>query len=461
MTTFGRAGSGIGIGILLGQLAACGGTGGDTSGGAGGAANGPPASPTAGAGGGTSPNPGYQEQRSELPRDTTPPISTEDYARFIANANDFGLALFQQLVPSSTNLICSPVSTAVALGMTYAGARGNTATQMATALHSDLPAATFHAGVNQLLLELESRNVAPYAVPQGTKSLTLLPANAAWVQTGYSLAPEYLDTLGKSYNAGIKLLDFLGDPPGSTQAINQWVAEQTKDRIPELIPKDAISIETRLVLTNALYFYGSWASQFDQSTTANVTFHTLAGGDVTVPMLFDGRYIPYAEGDGYQMIELGYEGGQLSMTVLLPAAERFDEIRAGLTSAWLDQMRASMTTLAEVYLLLPKFRFTYGTASLVPALRALGMTDAFQPSVADFSGMEPQRQLYIADVLHQAFIAVDEDGTEAAAATAVIMNTTGIPISTKTFRADRPFLIFIRDASGALLFTGQVGDPSA
>jgi serpin B len=405
--------------------------------------------------------PAYQEQRSALPRDTTPDISSTDYAGFIASTNDFGLDLFHQLVPAETNLFYSPVSTALALGMTYAGARGNTATQMAAAFHSDLSAPTFHAGMNQLLLDLATRNVAPYTIDQGTKSLTLLPANAAWVQKDYTLAPDYLDTLATSYGAGINLLDFIRDPAGSTGTINHWIAQQTLDKIPKLIPDGAISTDTRLVLTNAIYIYGSWASQFDQATTTDGTFHTLAGSDVTVPMLHDGRYIPYVEGDGYQMIELGYEGGKLSMGVLLPAAGRLTEIRDALTSAWLEQAHAAMTTSAEVVLQLPKFRFTWGTTSLSDPLKALGMTDAFDQSLADFSGMTGTRDLFIADVLHQAFVALDENGTEAAAATAVILNTLSISTDPyESFTVDRPFLIFIRDASGALLFAGQIGDPS-
>ena len=200
-----------------------------------------------------------------------------------------------------------------------------------------LPAATFHAGMNQLMLDLGSRNVAPYTTEQGTKSLTLLPANAAWAQTGYQLEAGYLDTLSTSYDAGIKLLDFATNPAGATDVINRWVASQTRDKITELIGPGALDTLTRLVLTNAIYFYGSWATQFDQASTADGAFHTLAGSDVTVPMMHDSRNIPYAEGDGYQMVELGYEGGKLSMTVLLPAAGRFAEIRDGLTSAWLDR----------------------------------------------------------------------------------------------------------------------------
>jgi serpin B len=404
--------------------------------------------------------PGFQEQRSSLPHDTTPDISPGDYQQFIAGTNEFGLDLLHQLAPSAENLFYSPVSMAFALGMTYAGARGNTAAQMEAVFRSGLPGSTFHAGMNQLMLDLGSRNVAPYTTEQGTKSLTLLPANAAWAQTDYQFEAAYLDTLSTSYDAGIKLLDFAQDPAGATDVINRWVASQTKDKITKLIGDGALDTLTRLVLTNAIYFYGSWAAQFEKSSTADGPFHTLAGSDVTVPMMHDNRSIPYAEGDGYQMVDLGYEGGKLAMTVLLPATGRFVEIRDGLTTTWLDSARAGMTASAEVALQLPKFRFTWGTESLKPPLVALGMTDAFDALLADFSGMEPSRELYVADVLHQAFVGVDENGTEAAAATAVIMRTLSAVLDTKQFTVDRPFVIFIRDASGAILFAGQVGDPS-
>jgi serpin B len=446
------AGWRLAIGMLVAAVAGCGSSTGPSNGSSDGS---PDASSD------VSPGPSTQEQRSSVARDTTPDISVEDYARFIAGTNQFGLDLFHAVVPSATNLVYSPVSTAVALGMTYAGARGNTATQMAATFHSDLPAATFHAGMNQLLLDLASRNVAPHSTMEGTKSLSLLPANAAWVQTGYELESAYLDTLSADYGAGIKLLDFVSDPDGSTTTINQWVAQQTADKIVDLIPAGAITPLTRLVLTNALYFYGSWANLFLQQLTGDGTFHTLGGSDVTVPMMHGGGYFPYAEGDGYQMVELAYDGGQLSMDVVLPATGRFAEIRDGLSGAWFDQVHSSLSSVNDVVLTLPKFKFTWGSASLTEPLKSLGMTDAFNASAADFSGMEPNRELFISDVVHQAFIAIDEKGTEAAAATAVVMSGSAAPTSVKEFTADRPFLIFIRDASGALLFIGQVGDPSA
>jgi serpin B len=435
----GRIGSYLGVAMALGLGAGCGSSS-DT---------------------GQEENPGYQEQRSSLPHDTAPAISPADYQSVVAGTNQFGLDLLHQLAPSAKNVFYSPVSMAFALGMTYAGARGNTATQMEAVFHSTVPAATFHLGLNQLMIDLGSRNVAPYATEQGTKSLTLLPANAAWAQTGYQFVPAYLDTLSTSYDAGIKLLDFVKDSAGATDVINKWIAGRTQNKIPKLIGPGALDSYTRLVLTNAIYFYGSWAAQFEKSGTSDGAFHTLAGTDVTVPMMHDMRTVPYAEGDGYQMVDLGYEGGKLAMTVVLPAAGRFAEIRDALTAATLDSARAAMTSSNEVSIQLPKFKFTWGTESLKPSLLALGMTDAFDSGLADFSGMEPKRELFIGDVLHQAFVAVDENGTEAAAATAVIMRTMSAVLNPKVFTVDRPFLVFIRDASGAIVFAGQVADPSA
>jgi serpin B len=411
-------------------------------------------------GGSAGAQPVVEEARSELPHDTTPDISEADYQAFISNTNDFGFDVFDQLVGDDTNVVFSPVSTAVALGMTYAGARGDTATQMATALHNDLPDAAFHAAQNQLALDLASRNIAPHETIDGTKSVRLSLVNAAWGQQDYPILPDFLDILSENYDAGIKLLDFIADPDGSRQVINQWVADQTEDKIEDLIPPDGITDDTRLVLTNALYFYATWAVPFLVEATDEGVFHTLAGDDVTVQMMHDTAYYPYAEGPGYQLVDLPYDGNELSMTILLPEAGSFAEIRDSLSDEWLSEARASMSQESEIQLSLPKFSFTWGTASLKPALQQLGMTDAFVYPIADFTGIESTRELYISDVFHQAFIAVDEHGTEAAAATAVVLTAGAIPDPPIPFAVDRPFIFFIRDATGLILFAGQVVDPS-
>jgi serpin B len=215
-----------------------------------------------------------------------------------------------------------------------------------------------------------------------------------------------------------------------------------------------------MVLTNALYFYGSWLFPFDVENTEDATFHTLAGSDVTVPTMNRDVFVPYGEADGYQIVDLPYDGNNVAMTIVLPEVGRFDEIRAGLSSAWLTTARDDMAAGSEVIVALPKFKFTWGSESFKTPLIALGMTDAFEFPIADFSGIEPKRELYVSDVVHQAFVGVDEHGTEAAAATAVVMTAGAIPEPTY-MTIDRPFLFFIHDVSGAVLFVGQVTDPTA
>jgi serpin B len=413
---------------------------------------------TTGGGGGLEP---AEEARSQTPYDTTPAVPAADYEAFISNTNDFGLDVFEQLAAEDANVVFSPVSTAFALAMTYAGARGETATQMAAVLHNDLPDTTFHAALNQLSLDLASRNVAPHETIDGTKSVRLSLVNAAWAQQDYAILPDFLDILSANYDAGVRLLDYIGDPDGSRQIINRWVADETEDKIQDLIPPDGITTDTRLVLSNALYFYATWQAPFLLEATSAGTFSTLSGQDVATEMMHDTSYYRYAEGSGYQLLDLPYDGDELCMTIVLPEAGRFSEIRDALSDTWLTGVRAAATTDREIQVSVPKFGFTWGTTSLTPALRALGMTDAFEYPTADFSGIEPTRELYVSDVFHQAFIAVDEHGTEAAAATAVVLTAGAIPDPPVPFTVDRPFIFFIHDSTDVILFAGQVVDPSS
>jgi serpin B len=400
---------------------------------------------------------GFRELRSSQPHDPAPPVTPDDYAKVIAGTTDFGLALFRKAAPADDNFFYSPASTALALGMIYAGARGNTAAEMATVLGSTVPQDVFASSMNRLMLDLAARNIAPHGPPQSSKNLTLLPANAVWMQEALEIGPDFLDTMSTRYDAGIKVLDFAKDPDFATDVINRWVAARTRDKILDLIPKGAIGRDTPLVLTNALYFYGSWEQPFIPASTVDQTFHAVPEGDVTVPTMRDGRFVPYAEGDGYQMIDLAYDGRQLAMTLVLPAEGRFAEVREKLSPAWLDSARATING-TNVRLAVPKFRFTWGTESLRDELQALGMIDAFVEGTADFSGIVPK--LVISDVLHKAFVGVDEFGTEAAAATAIVTRIVSAPTYTRDFIVDRPFFVFIRDATGALLFTGQVTNPA-
>jgi len=257
----------------------------------------------------------------------------------------------------------------------------------------------------------------------------------------------------------VYLLDFAADPSGSRDSINRWVAWHTEDRIDELLGPADIKATTRLVLTNATYFYGSWQSAFNRDDTADATFHTRSGSDVSVSTMMGALVVPYAAGDGYEIVDLPYDGEKVRMTIVLPEQGRFDEVRSGMTAGWLATARAGMNPQTGVSLYLPKFSFRWGTESFSDALKGMGMVDAFIDGAADFSGMDGTKNLFIQDVLHQAFIGVDEDGTEAAAATAVVVGFNSAP--ELEVHVDRPFLFLITDDSGAILFVGQVTDPTA
>lgn len=399
------------------------------------------------------------EVRSDKPFDTQPSVAPADFDAFIAGTNAFGFDLYHRLAGSDENLFYSPLSTAMALAMTYAGAAGDTDAQMASVLHNTLAKETYHLAMNKLAVELGARNIAPHATEEGTKSVKLLPVNASWAQKDYAILPGYLDTLSTRYDAGQHLVDFIGDAEGARLAINDWVETRTEQRIVELLPPGSLDSSVRLVLTNALYFYGSWAQAFDEEATQDGVFHG-AAGDVSAPMMHASRSLPYAEGDGWQAVSVPYDGHEMEMVIVLPAADRFTELRGKLDQGWLKQTLGSMTSDASVDLTLPKFEFTWGTESLASQLKALGMTDAFIFGQADFSGIEAMRELFIGDVLHKAFVGVDEAGTEAAAATAVIMLGGGMPGETKTVTADRPFMFFVVDATGLVLFTGELHVPT-
>lgn len=430
----------LGTGLACLLATACGNSNTDGGGGAGLAS---PSTPT--------------EARSNLPRDTAPSVVDADFQAVLDGNTAFAFDLYGKLSESSANFFCSPLSVSTALAMTWAGARGLTESQMATTLHFPLAQNKMHPAFNKLMLELDSRNVALHQTEEGNKTLKLQLTNAAWAQKNYTFLPEYLDTLAVHHDAGINLLDFQKDPPGTTKIINDWVAKQTEDKIQNLIPDGAITEYTRLVLTNTLYFYGNWATVFDKNQTKDGTFHA-PSADVTVPVMHGVAWTGYTEGDGYQMANLPYDGGKLAMTIVLPAAGRFDEIRGNMTAAWLS---AAVGKMADhgVSFALPKFRFVWGTESLKKPLETLGMTDAFDTLKADFTGMEPTGELYIGDVLHKAFVGVDESGTEAAAATAVLVLGGGLP--DRTIEIDRPFVFFVRDTvTGTLLFVGHVVDPT-
>lgn len=378
----------------------------------------------------------------------------------VAGNTAFALDLYAELgAAAGGNLLFSPFSISQALAMTYAGAVGETAAQMAATLGFDLPAPALGEAFGRLNADLIARG----AGGEGEGALRI--ANALWGEQTYPFSEAFSAELERSYGAGLQETDFAGAPEAAREEINAWVAEQTEDRIEDIVPEGVITELTRLVLANAIYFYGPWRDTFDSAATEDDTFHLLDGGEVTVPFMFQQETFPYAAGDGWQAIELPYEQEGFAMTILLPDEGTFEDYEAGLDAETLDAALGQLDW-REMDLFFPKFQFDFG-ASVADALKALGMTDAFDGDRADFSGMvdgTPSEELAIGDVLHKAFIGVDEDGTEAAAATAVIVGPTSAapPEDPLEVRVDRPFLFAIRDTvTGTLLFLGRVMDPSA
>ena len=396
------------------------------------------------------PPPG-QSARSDKPR-LTAAVPDEDIQQLTSDDAAFAFDLLRKAT-GGDNFFMSPHSISIALGMTYGGAREQTAAQMKTALHFDLVPERLHPAFGALDLALAARNGKPV---QNGHAFELYVTNSLWGQHDYVFLGPYLDLLAENYGAGLSLMDFVTNAEGSRRAINGWVSDHTETRIPELIPMGIIDAQTVLVLTNAIYFAASWKDKFEPANTSDASFTKLDGAQVTAPTMHQTKQHRYAEGDGWQAMELAYTGDDVSMLVILPATGTFEAYRSKLDASHLASVVAGLKTrLVEVSL--PKFRFTT-QLKVKPALQALGMTDAFE-SNADFSGMDGTRTLYIQDVIHEAFVSVDEKGTEAAAATAVIVNTRGAP-ERAVFNADRPFLILVRDnPTGAVLFVGQVTSP--
>jgi serpin B len=391
------------------------------------------------------------EVRSDLDRDLQPTVTASELDALVAGNTEFATDLYKQVRDKPGNLFMSPHSISTALAMTWAGASTNTAAQMADTLHFGLPAVQQHAAFNKLDLELASRA----ANAQGdTIPFRLTTANAIFGQEGKTFMVPFLDTLARNYGAGMRVLDFEGDPDGSRVTINDWVEDKTNDRIKDLLPEGSVTDATKLVLTNAIYFSAAWAEPFEASATADGPFWIGGDSQVVVPFLHGNHEQGYAAGDGWKAAELPYDGGQLSMVVIVP--DNLAAFEAALSPQLLDTIMDAMHAYA-LDLKLPKFRFD-APLGLKDVLVALGMTDAFNEA-ADFSGIDGTRNLLIQDVLHKGFVSIDEKGTEAAAATAVLVGDTAAP-EPATLVVDRPFLFLIRDKpTGAILFVGRVVDP--
>jgi len=390
--------------------------------------------------------------KSDKERITSPDVSTSEQALLAEGNSAFAFDLYKALREEEGNLFYSPHSISVALAMTYAGARSETAQQMADTLQFLLEQERLHPAFNWLDAELASRGEG--AQGKDDEGFRLNIVNAIWGQKDYEFLSDFLDVLAENYGAGLRILDFINETEGSRLAINEWVSDQTEGRIKDLIPQGAIDALTRLVLTNAIYFNAAWEDTFDEDMTADGPFYLIDGGQVTVPMMQQTESFGYTEGEEYQAVELLYDGGELSMLILLPVPGDFEVFEEGLQADKVSDIIGGLQPTG-VTLKMPKFEFD-SEFSLNDTLAEMGMPIAFSGD-ADFSGMTGNRVLFISDVIHKAFVAVDEAGTEAAAATAVIMPGSGPPEPAVEVTIDRPFIFLIRDIeTGAILFVGRV-----
>ena len=401
------------------------------------------------------PQPQASLAQSNVQRDTKPSASTDDISKLVNGNNAFALDLYQSLRTADGNLIYSPYSISLALAMTYGGARNETESQMASALHFDLPQAQLHPAFNALDLQLAQRG----KTQSKDQPLQLNIANAVWAEQTYPFLQNYLDLIALNYGAGIHLADFINQYEPARKQINSWVSDQTNKKINDLLAQGTLNPNTRMVLVNAIYFKADWQDQFDPNNTSDAPFHLLDGSTPQVKMMNDGHLtIPYTKGDGYQAIELAYTGGTAAMDLIVPDEGNFNQFESALTAQKLDEILGNMKP-ASVALGLPKFTFTHDF-SLSSTLKTMGMSDAFDPNKADFSGMTGNHDLFISDVIHKAFVAVDEKGTEAAAATAVMMQATSIIMTDVNLTIDHPFIFVIRDTtSRQILFVGRVLNP--
>jgi serpin B len=379
-----------------------------------------------------------------------------DSEKLVQGNNTFAVELYSHLRNQSGNLFFSPASVSTALAMTYAGARGDTATQMANTLHYNLPPAQLHPAMGALL---NSFNAAH-------DGYQLHVANALWAQQGYSFLDAFLKLNKSNYGAGFHRVDFKGAAEATRQTINQWTEQQTENKIKDLLRPGVLKPDTRLVLTNAIYFKSAWQTTFKKSQTENENFYLSdQHKNVTAPLMHRTGRFNYYSGDTFQVLEIPYKNEELSLIVFLPNNHNgLADFERLLTASNMQQWLGQLSPVPEVEVTIPKFKLAE-QIDLAGTLSSMGMPLAFDNHAADFPAITGKPELFISAVIHKAFIDVNEDGTEAAAATAAVFGMLAVaprpheqPI---VFRADHPFLYLIRDNhSGSILFMGRVTDPT-
>ena len=391
-----------------------------------------------------------QEIRSQAPRSNADLAAAHD-AR--ATIDALSADLYRAMARGRGNMVLSPYSVGIALAMARAGAVGETANQIDAVLHAT-PEQDLSAGFNAIDQKLAERP-GKYGMFGKTLEVELAIANRLWGQKDLDFERAFLDELARDYGAGVQVVDYKTAAEGARSAINDWVAARTRDHIKDLIPQGVIDAQTRLVLTNAIYLKAAWRKRFKDAVAG--TFHRADGSNVRVKMMRLSETLGYEAGDGYQAVRLPYAGG-LSMILLVPRVGKLDSLERRLDG---PTLRRAVNGLSDtlVKLTMPRFSF-HSKARLKDVLGELGMPIAFT-SRADFSGMTSEEPLQIADVIHEAFIAADEKGTEAAAAAAQVYMLSVVRLREVELIIDRPFLFLIQDdETGAILFMGRVSDPA-
>ena len=386
-----------------------------------------------------------------------PPVfATEktDMEILVQENTTFAMILYQNLCKEGGNVFFSPYSISTALAMTYAGARGNTETEMATTLRFSLGQEKLHPAFAQVESRLND--------VQKSGDVKLGVANSLWPHITYNFLDDYMALILKNYGVSITPVNYelASEREVARKTINGWVENKTQNKIPNLIQPGALTSLTRLVLVNAIYFKGNWASQFKPENTKDAPFHLSPEKSIQVAMMNQTEKFRHADLDFFDMLELPYVGNDLSMLILLPKTH--DHLVQLETSLSLEnlQLWKGKLEMKKVAISLPKFKTTCGY-SLGGTLVPMGMADAFDYRTANFSGMDSANGLYISAVIHKAFVDVNEEGTEATAATAVIMSLRGIPLPPTIFRVDRPFVFLIQDnQTGTILFMGRVANPT-
>jgi len=378
---------------------------------------------------------------------------SENLQTVVKGNSEFGFDLYQELKEVEGNLFFSPYSISTALAMTYAGARGQTEKEMAQVLHFSLKQELLHSSFSKLQSELNAI--------QDKGQIKLSIANSLWAQKSFKFLDSFINLNKKYYSAGLNFVDFITKREAARKQINDWVEKKTNDKIKELIKPPMLDSLTRLVLCNAIYFKGNWLSQFDTTRTVDADFHVSLDKTIKVPMMNQKSDFRYKDFDNFCALELPYEGNDLSMIMFLPKeidglADFEKDLTNDTAKIWIDELVGSHES--EVLVSIPKFKTTC-EFELSETLYDMGMPSAFSLPPADFSGMTGTKDLFISKVIHKAYVDVNEEGTEAAAATAVVMMKS-VAVMPLEFKADHPFVFLIRENhTGSILFIGRIVDP--